>query len=131
PALLESFSQRNLFRCLFRNRPLHVHEMGVIVVADRTDGKTAGTVAERADHAQEPLPETEYIARARHGSFLPARSIDETIEELQDGRESEFLRLACAGALVDPEMQDGIGGAGMQAAAAPISPAHPFPPPLT
>src|SRR5262249_41483552 len=54
PALLDLF----LLRRALRDFLLHVGEMRVIVVAHWTHGEAARAVAERADDAQQALPET-------------------------------------------------------------------------
>ena len=113
-----ALAERDLLRCLFRDRLLRVGEMGVIVVADRADGEAARTIAERADDAQQSLPEAVDVARARHLCLSRRRRVDEALEELQDGGEAELLRLGGAGALVDAEMQHGVGRTGVEAAAA-------------
>ena len=98
-----AFAERDLLRRLFRNGFLKIGEVGVVVVADGADRKTARTIAERTDDPQQSLPETEDIARARHTLLFRERRIDETPEELQDGGKAEFLRFGGAGALVDAE----------------------------
>src|SRR5438067_2687420 len=97
---------------------VHVGEVRVIVVADRADREAARAVAERADDAQQTLPETKQVARFQHGGALLRCSVDQALHELQHGHEAEFLRLGGASALVDAPVQDGIWWARMEAAAA-------------
>ena len=84
--------------------------MGVISVPHRAHGETARTVAERADDAQQPLPETEDLAVGEHRALVLGRRAEKPLPALQDGREPELLRLGGARPLVDAEMPDGIGG---------------------
>src|SRR3954466_12105897 len=114
PVLLDRIFLRRAFGDLL----LHVGEMGVIVVADRADGEAARAVAERADDAQQALPEAEQIARFQHGGALLRRSVDHALHELQHGHEAEFLRLGGAAALVDAPAKHRIWRTRVQAAAA-------------
>src|SRR3954465_7367176 len=52
---------------------VHVREVRVIVVADRTHREAARAVAEGADHAQQALPEAEQVARLQHLRTLRCR----------------------------------------------------------
>ena len=99
--------------------------MRVIVVADRAHREAARAVAERADHAQQPLPEAEEVARAERSAVLSSsgRSIIRS-KNLQDLREAELLRLGRARALVDAPVQHRVGRARVQAAAARLADAH-------
>src|SRR5262245_26077258 len=60
--MLARLGQSHFLRGLFRNHLLRIGQMGVIVVADRADREAARTIPERADHAQQTLPEAEVIA---------------------------------------------------------------------
>ena len=111
PVLAIAFAERDFLRRLFRDGLLKVGEMRVIIVADRAHGEAARAIAERADDAQQPLPEAVDVARARHLLLLGTRRVDESLEELQDGRKPELLRFGGARAFVDAEMQHGVGGA--------------------
>src|SRR5688572_28854865 len=59
---LELRGFRHLLRRLLGNLLLDVGEMRVVVVADRAHREAARAIAERADDAQEALPEAEEIA---------------------------------------------------------------------
>src|SRR5512138_2077499 len=61
--LLPAPLRRDFLRRLFRNRLVQLGKVRVIVVADRTHREAARAVAERADDAQQALPEAEQVAR--------------------------------------------------------------------
>src|SRR4051812_24828019 len=96
PFLAREFESGRLgdfLRRLLRDVLLDVGKMRVVVVAHRTDCKAARTVAERADDAQQTLPEAEEIARAhRRFRLFACAQVEEAIEELGDLGEAEFLR---------------------------------------
>src|SRR5258706_10177579 len=118
-AILFPFSlDGNLFLRLLRDLLLHLGKVRVVVVAHRAHGEAARAVAERADDAQQALPEAEQVARLQHLRSLRRRGIDDALHELQHGHEAEFLRPGGAAALVDAPVLNGVGRAGMQAAAA-------------
>src|SRR5207253_6235951 len=99
-------AQRRLLGGLFRNDFLLLGKMGMIIIAHRTDRKATWTVAERADDAQQSLPESEHIARAHHCNKLSAPraarvGIDHAVEETQDLRKTELLRVFGAPPFVD------------------------------
>src|SRR6185436_1105369 len=106
--VLVGLAERDLFRRALGDRLLNVREMGVVVVADRADREAAGAVAERANDAQQALPEAEQVTRRHHLVLFFGARVDEAVEELGDLRKAEFLRLGGAGPLVDAEMQDSI-----------------------
>src|SRR5690606_15076946 len=116
--LLEALGLLDLLGRLLGDHLLRVRKIGVIVVADRADGEAARTVAERADDAQQALPEAEEIARAHHPDLLFLGRIDHLVEETRDLRIAELLCLGRAAALVDAEMQDCVCRAGIEAARA-------------
>src|SRR5215470_5433176 len=122
--LLEPFDERDLLRRLLGDHLLHVREVGVVVVPDGAHREAARTVAERADDAQQPLPEAEEVARAEHRHLVLAGTLDHAVEELEDLREAEFLRLGRALSLGDPPVQHRVGGARVQAPAARLADAH-------
>ncbi len=90
----------------------------MVVVADGADGEAARAVAERADDAQEPLPEAENVAALDRFRLLVVRLLNEGVEEFGDLHVAEFLRLDRTAALVDAEVEHGIRGAGIKAARA-------------
>src|SRR3954465_4570508 len=115
PALLDRIFLRRALGDLL----LHVGEMGVIIVADRADGEAARAVAERADDAQQALPEAEEIARAQGGfSLFGSFLFKELVEKLGDLRKTELLRLGRARRLVEAPLAHRVWRARVQAAAA-------------
>lgn len=90
----------------------------MIVVPDRTHGQTARAVAERSDHPQQALPEAEQLARPKRAAFVVGIGGHEFFEIGQDREKAELLGFLGAIAFVDVEVADGIGRAGMEAAAA-------------
>jgi len=103
---------------------LDVGEVGVVVVAYRAHRETARTVAERADDAQQALPEAEQVSGHHGGFFLLRGQIEILIEKLGDLTKAKFLRLGRAGCLVQPPLPHRIRWTRMQAAAARLADAH-------
>src|SRR6185503_11517602 len=122
--LLEALRLRHLLRRLLGDLLLDVGEVRVVVVADRAHRQAARAVAERADHAQQALPEAEQVSRAKCLLLLFRRKIQESAHEIRNRHEAEFLRLGGAGGLVEPPLAHGVGRAGMQAAAAGLADAN-------
>ena len=98
----------------------------MVVVAHRADRQTARAVPEGAHHPQQSLPETEHVPGADRAGFFRGRSVDEAVEKRGDGAIAELLGFCGAGALVDAEMQHGVGRAGIQAARTRFADAHLF-----
>src|SRR5215468_11011181 len=108
---------RDFLVVLLRDLPLRLLEKPVVVVADGADRETARAVPERADHAQEPLPDAEpLVAPERRQLCVSALGADEAAEYAQDRREAELLREGRAAALVEPPVLNGVGRAGVEAA---------------
>src|SRR5215475_1187684 len=122
--LLEPLDECSLLGRLLGDHLLHVREVRVIVVPDRAHREAARTVAERADDAQQPLPEAEEVARLEHRHLVVTGTLDHAVEELEDLREAEFLRLGRALSLGDAPVEHRVGGARVQAAAARLADAH-------
>src|SRR5581483_9497398 len=98
--------------------------MSVVVVANGADGEAARAIAERADYAEQALPEAEEVDGLEHLGALRGRRIDDTLHELQHRHEAELLRLGGAAALVDAPMKDCIRRARVKAAAARFADAY-------
>src|SRR5687767_8941279 len=122
--LLELGGLGHLLRRLLRDVLLDVGKVRVIVVADRAHREAAWAVAERADHAQQALPEAEQVARPKGLFLLLGREADELLHELGDGHEAEFLRLGGARRFVQAPLPHRVGRAGVQAAAARLADAY-------
>jgi hypothetical protein len=84
-----------------RDLLLDIGEVRVVVVADRAHREAARAIAERPDHAQQPLPEAEQVARA-HGCLALLYAVSKYGRKLRDLRKAEFLRLGGAARLSSP-----------------------------
>src|SRR5262249_12778131 len=103
---------RDFLVVLLGNLALRVLQEPVVVVAHGADGETARAVAERADDAQEPLPDAEpLVARERLALGAGADGAHEPTDDPQDRREAELLREGGTAALVESPVQDRIGRA--------------------
>src|SRR5687767_11452264 len=122
--LLELGGLGHLLGRLLRDVLLDVGEMRVIVVADRAHREAARAVAERADHAQQALPEAEQVARAKRFLLLLRRHADELAHEVGDRHVAELLRLGGAAGLVEAPLLHRVRRARMQAAAARLADAY-------
>src|SRR5262245_6624606 len=71
--VLARLGEGHFLLSFFWNYLLRLGEMRVVIVAHRADRKTARAIAERTNDAQQPLPETEMIARAHHRDLLLGR----------------------------------------------------------
>src|SRR5687767_6837556 len=108
----------DFLRRLLRDLLLDVGEVRVVVVAHRAHREAARAVAERADHAQEALPETEQVARLDGLLLFLRGKRDEFLHEVGDRHVAELLRLGGARRLVEAPLPHGVRRAGVQAAAA-------------
>src|SRR5262245_27729737 len=79
------FLQGDFLRRLLRDVLLHLGEVRVVVVAHRADREAARAVAERADHAQQALPEAEQVDGLHQPGLLRGRRVDDALHELQHG----------------------------------------------
>ena len=112
-----AFAERDLFGRLFRDAS--GRRQGARDSRCRPDRPRDSADNRRTSRRRATVLARSRTRRASAPSLFPAAwCVDEALEELQDLREAELLRLGGASALVDAEMQHRIGRAGMQAAAA-------------
>src|SRR4029450_10992904 len=116
---------RDLRVGLLGNLTVGVLEKPVVIVADRTDGETARAVAEGADDAQEPLPDTEpLVAAGRAEVARTGLTPHERAKASDDRGEAELLRERRAQPLVEAPVLDRVGRAGIEAARAGLADAE-------